>query len=63
MTSQRVPGDKPRSDEVPPERWSVEMPFDFSDWMGRSVRYQGDPAEYGTPPEPTPPPEPPSISE
>ena len=27
---------------VPPTRWSIERPFDFSDWMSRPVpRYAG----------------------
>jgi len=55
MNNESFTGEDQHGDEVPPERWSVEMPHDFSDWMDRSVRYENDPYEYGMPSNPTAP--------
>jgi len=35
MTNERVMGENQQDGEAPPERWSVEMPHDLSDWMDR----------------------------
>lgn len=44
--------DKPDRGPVPPERWSVEIPFDECDWLSRPVPTYEDEPEVEVPPDP-----------